>query len=730
MSLTTPGSERSFAQNRRMRWALWLAVTAPVPALGRPGGEPGLANGRASSLSDERRSVCDLHARQDAPPGPADASGAVQAPPGRDDRSGPRAAGAPVQASGCSSDLDEGEIVVVEHPGLEPADAPGSVTIVPVDETLGSTADLGAAVRRVPGAVVSSLGGLGDLSQVSLRGTTARQVEVRVDGISLNPDGTSAIDLSALPLRAFSALEVWRGVTPAALGAHGPGGVIDLVTGSPGGPAKLAIAAAGGSWGTVTGRASASGARGLLVVDGLATRGDFPYFSDAGTPYVDADDATLRRANNRHQRLAGVGVLRAGPWRALGLVTAQSDGVPGPVSRPTSALVYAARTGLLGASRRWALGAATLTTTVSATGRWETLDDAAGEITGAPAVRDDLAGLVGARGEVSALLTPEISLSADLSTRLDAVGGAERLSGQPTAPHLRSVTWAAAGLTIRRGILRLDPGVSLGILAPFDGAPTLAPLPVLAGRLRISDDLSVRAGVSRTFRPPDLFELYGDRGALRGNGELRPEWAWQAEIGLVGQVRTRAVDLFVDVAGYGRAVTDLITWVQNAQGAARPINLDRAQVAGLEASARLEVEPWLSAGTTVAATAGLNPDRAAPLPRLPAIDVAPWLSLRWPDRARLTWTTTVTSPIALDEAGVLRTPTRVLHGLSARLEPVVPGAPTFTVDVNNLFDRISALAPRNPFDPAAGLGRVPQSDHLGYPLAGRTVLLGATWETR
>ena len=57
-----------------------------------------------------------------------------------------------------------------------------------------------------------------------------------------------------------------------------------------------------------------------------------------------------------------------------------------------------------------------------------------------------------------------------------------------------------------------------------------------------------------------------------------------------------------------------------------------------------------------------------------------------------------------------------------------PRAPTLSLDVLNLTDRVVEVVPRNPLDPADDAMAVqPITDFTGYPLPGRTFLVTVAW---
>ena len=85
------------------------------------------------------------------------------------------------------------------------------------DESIAQNADIGDILQQVPSTFIRRLGGLGSFSSVSIRGSSARQSTMYIDGIPLNPEGLSAINLSELPLHAFQQIDVYRSQPPLSL---------------------------------------------------------------------------------------------------------------------------------------------------------------------------------------------------------------------------------------------------------------------------------------------------------------------------------------------------------------------------------------------------------------------------------------------------------------------------------------------------------------------------------
>ena len=111
---------------------------------------------------------------------------------------------------------DEVVEVIGVRQEIDPLETSAAVTTIPVDERLRASAELADVVGASAGVHLQRLGGLGNYSVVSIRGSSARQVEVFVDGVPLNPHGSAPVNLAELSLDAFERIDVYRQVCRAA----------------------------------------------------------------------------------------------------------------------------------------------------------------------------------------------------------------------------------------------------------------------------------------------------------------------------------------------------------------------------------------------------------------------------------------------------------------------------------------------------------------------------------
>lgn len=127
----------------------------------------------------------------------------------------------------------EGVTVEAKRPDWESKLSPGSVTVIRPDDYKGEQKTLPDLLKNVPGVHVREVNGKGQYTTVSIRGSTAAQVGVFIDGVLTNLGGDAAVDISTIPVKNVERIEVYRGYIPSRFGGTYMGGVINIVTKRP-----------------------------------------------------------------------------------------------------------------------------------------------------------------------------------------------------------------------------------------------------------------------------------------------------------------------------------------------------------------------------------------------------------------------------------------------------------------------------------------------------------------
>jgi len=468
--------------------------------------------------------------------------------------------------------LEEAVISLSQRPAV--ADPTASATVVDAARYGGELKGVAELAGTAPGVAIRSDGGMGQLSTVSIRGSSSSGVRVLLDGIPLDTAAGGAVDLSSIPLHWISRVEVVRGAEGAYYGAGALGGAVNVVT-LPATTTAWSAQLTGGSFLTLSGAgdASAGGDRWALLVaaTGSGTAGDFPFLyprdpSVPGSPLVlqtRTNDAAAQgglivkgRYSPGSARLDGVAQLSWG-WRELPGVPASPT--PEDWQRGGRATAALRASELLGPGL---VGQAIVAL------RFEDLDLwlAPPSGTGAVTQRDRAGGL---EGRLSWSAGPS-----ELSAGLLASG--EGLESTGTGTHARPTfaAWAADDLSLGEGAFRVSPAVRLDAVGPFVGVSGK-----LGTTVRVAGPLSARASAGHSFRPPSFSELYLVNGYFEPNPDLVPEQAWSVDGALAYDGPLGQADL----GGFASLYDDIVVYDSGrTPGTFKPFNFGRASAAGVE----------------------------------------------------------------------------------------------------------------------------------------------------
>ncbi len=175
--------------------------------------------------------------------------------------------------------------ITVQAPA-EPGSAEKSSAFVsvinpkPFENQLKSLTEL---LSQQPGINVQQFGGLGQLSNITIRGSTSEQVTVFIDGMKLNTAQGSSVDFSTIPLDTIDRIEIIRGGASAQFGSDAIGGAINIITKKTKKKQNADIALSGGSFGTfkATGGYSRQFEKFSILLDYTHSQseGDFTFIS-------------------------------------------------------------------------------------------------------------------------------------------------------------------------------------------------------------------------------------------------------------------------------------------------------------------------------------------------------------------------------------------------------------------------------------------------------------------
>lgn len=525
---------------------------------------------------------------------------------------------------------DAGETidVVGEKPAASPRAPAAQTTVVDAAQFGGEARSVAELLSTSPGVSIHALGGPGQQASLSLRGATAEESLILLDGIPLHGPGGGSVDLSSLPASLLERLVVSRGVLGAQLGAGALGGAVQLFARSPGqgrpqGSAQLEV----GSF--RTGRLSADVEAPLGAATGVTagveletTRGDYGFARQFTPELPNAPYYDETRNNDDAQRAAGL--LRAATWLGpsteldvLMQASGGRRGLPGPIGAYTLHARMNDAGGLVGARLRGAAGEATWT--LRAWGRHDRIDlhgvRAFGDcIETQPGCGPDLERSSAAAGEA------EVAFPLGGWQKLDAFlsGGSEWLTGTDAGAHRRGTgtlgladeaRLAESGVSVHPA-LRLDRiGAQWGLSA---GSGVIWKLSAFdrercRSRARWFCGLEVRGGAGRSFRAPSFSELFLDQGAFAPNPDLAPERAGSFDAG----ASWRGEELTLTASGFWSSYQDLIIYELNPPARVKPFNIGAARIRGVELQAILKLPQGFVAEAAYSFLDAVNTRRSA-----------------------------------------------------------------------------------------------------------------------
>jgi outer membrane cobalamin receptor len=479
---------------------------------------------------------------------------------------------------------EPGETIEVEGDRSERSSrAPATAgTVIDLAQFSGEIRSVAELLLTAPGVSVHALGGPGQAATLSLRGATADESLVLLDGIPLQGPGGGAIDLATLPVTLLERVVVNRGVLGAQFGAGALGGAVELLPRRARDSATGGVLLSAGSFGTfraaLDGAAPAGDGSAVFAAQLDRTAGKFDYARQLTPGLTDAPYYGYTRQNADSTRGSALARLAQSLTASTELdLLAQGSigdrGLPGPASAITLHARELDQSVLGGIRLRGATDRAAWSARA-----WGRLDRV--ELRGVQAFGDCVDGAAecprsdqrasAVRGEAEGELAAGDSQW--LSITLSA--GQERVHGRSIGAHRRDVFSLAArdDVTLPRG-LELHPGLRLDKSGSDAGVS-----PALTASWRATDLVELRAGWGLSFRPATLNELYLESGGIISNPDLRPERAWSLDAGAT----LRSGDFTVSGGLFWSKYRDLIVYDLFPPAKVKPHNVGSARIAGAE----------------------------------------------------------------------------------------------------------------------------------------------------
>lgn len=497
--------------------------------------------------------------------------------------------------------------------------APATVLSAATIQSLGAR-QIADALAFVPGVFVRNYGGLGGLKTLSLRGASASQTAVLLDGVRVQSTQSGQFDFSTFPASMVEELEVLRGGGAAVFGGSAMAGAVNIRTKSHIQQAELRAEAEAASFqefrGNLTGALPldifGTGKGGLSAGAEVQTaQGNYPFvFNDFGQNLLkERSNADIRQVS-AHALLSSQSNRFSLQTRAF--VRSSERGTPGAVVQGNIEMARA-RLGeddvLLSVKAAY-IPAEQVLFTILASGKFNTLH-----------YRDPDARQFGLGGINERFFAQDFSLNGRLRFDETTNSPLVTVSHEWTFEHNRSTL---QGNMLQPGVgtfvERINTGIAgkgdirwkfsdnerTGALASniavrFDHFSDIgvAIAPLLGSAWILDSAWTLRGEWSWNFRPPAFNELYY---LNFGNSRLQPERAqcwnvgvsWQGEQTIFGEVLFGRLRLKASIDGFFHRTQNQILAVQTTPFTISAQNIAEAQSYGVESRFHADLEQYLS----------------------------------------------------------------------------------------------------------------------------------------
>jgi outer membrane cobalamin receptor len=497
----------------------------------------------------------------------------------------------------CDEEESENEAVRLDDIVISATRAPASMgdisassSTLPEKRIKSSTAmDLGHLLESTNMVGISDYGP-GSMSMASIRGSSAEQVLVLVDGERINNSRSGAVDLSIVPLSNAKRIEVIRGGQSAMYGADAVGGIINIITKQPSDTKAQVWSTLGAydslSWGADVSKRVKT-ISGLLSLSKSDAQSDFPFEDKNGRELI------RENADSANRNILGKlkwDISDSIKLRLAGNHYYSDRGDPGPIGQYSPEAIKRDKSNSLSANLEHSV--------------WENFSYK---------ISADK------RKNFLRYINPKDPYPIDDTHETDATGAELQfhLWSVSSTPIIWGVSFrneevssTALGDQVREtysayiqqessrnfdgNLLKLNrilffPAIRWDNYSDFKAG--ISPKLGFLASFGENYPLNIRANIGRSYRAPSMNDLYWPPDAFAsGNPDLKPEEAYNLDIGAHFYLSKPPMKL--GITYFWNSFKDRIQWTPGAEGKWSPQNLSEATSSGIETEAQWNLSLW------------------------------------------------------------------------------------------------------------------------------------------
>jgi len=175
--------------------------------------------------------------------------------------------------------------------------------IIDAEDIPDTHIDLSQVIENNSGIKIRRIGGLGSYAQASIRGKSADQLMIYVDGMLINSAAGGGVDLSLIPVNQIARIEIYKDVIPIEFSEVANGGVINIITHRTKSQKSSQIQASMGSFSTYELNANHFDhyQKWQYAISGgyINAKNNFPFIFEKNTPENPEGDFIQLRNNNQ-----------------------------------------------------------------------------------------------------------------------------------------------------------------------------------------------------------------------------------------------------------------------------------------------------------------------------------------------------------------------------------------------------------------------------------------------
>ncbi len=532
-------------------------------------------------------------------------------------------------------DINEGiEEVPFEAGDVDKRNVSSFVETIELSKSKAPYFDLANVIENTNGIQLRKSGGIGNFVSISIRGKSADQVTVYLDGMPINNASGGSVDLSRIPINQIARIDIYKDNLPVEFSEVANGGVINIIT-HRSNEKKINLSFTAGSFQTKQSDFNvATNIENWEIMSSggyLESKNNFPFNFENNTFLNPNDDQIQNRNNNEVYQFNFFGKA-VNEINDTSRIYFQGDYFDKKKNIPTIYNNKNARAAILDRDKSASVGyknneffTPSLSSSLIAkiTQKQTNFIDELGEIVLTPTLNKQTNNNLEAKIYFK-YSKKNYELITSNTYRYEKLNIQDQIKNKSLRLNTRKLLSSSIGLNafflqdklvispVMRGLLSVDR--YNGETQSITGEVLVKQLkkryqtfsPQVGVKYEYSNNLSFSSNVSQYFRLPNYVELFGTRGYIGSSESLLPEEGVNFDIGFhyLTFIHSNKLTKFTwNMAYFQSKLDNEIVYVFAARGVGKPININQSSITGLENTfvAEFNYNILLTSSTTIQA---------------------------------------------------------------------------------------------------------------------------------